>query len=70
MIMTMRQDNKRELAEALLVASCAAHLLDLSAADREAVLNNFRALIDAYETVNAFSLPDEVEPANIFRALS
>lgn len=65
----MTEYGKRALAEALLCASCAAHNLDLSAANREAVINNVSALIDAFSTVHAFPLPDEVEPANIFRAL-
>lgn len=67
--MTEQQDGKRALAEALLGASCAAHNLDLSTANREAVINNVCALIDASGTVHAFPLPDEVEPANIFQAL-
>jgi Protein of unknown function (DUF4089) len=65
---TRTNDKKQVLAEALLDASCSAHGLDFSAANRDAVIGNVRALIDASNTVYAFALPDEIEPANVFNA--
>lgn len=66
--MTEKRVEQRALAEALIDASCAAHGLDLSATNREILINHVRALIDASSTVYAFLLPEDVEPANTFRA--
>lgn len=67
--MTEKRIEQRAIAEALIDVSCAAHGLDFSAANREIVINSVQALIHAYSTVHAFPLPEDVEPANTFRAL-
>jgi hypothetical protein len=62
------RDGQRTAAEALLDASCLAHGLTLADANREMVAANVLALIDAAKVLDACPLPDDVEPATLFRA--
>jgi hypothetical protein len=62
------RDEQRAAAEALLYASCLAHGLTLADANRETVAANVLALIDAAKVLDACPLPEDVEPATLFRA--
>ena len=61
----MNELNAKAL-EDLLVASLNAHGLDLSHADRDAILASLNGLAEAVALLQAFPLPDELTSASIF----